>query len=76
MKPDRIVKMDIEEQSLVLVLDEVFLWRDQNLTWQDDIGLHEIMLKADQVWTPAIYAYNILEEEIIRQVFSVVILLN
>ena len=66
MKTDRIVKMDIEGQSLVLVLDELFFWQDQNLTWQDNEGLHDILLKAEQIWTPDIYAENILEEKTIR----------
>ena len=72
MRTDRIIKMDIKEQSLDLVLDELFCWQDKNLTWQDDAGLHTIILKAGHVWTPDIYAENILEEKTIRSALCIV----
>ena len=66
---DRIVKVDIDSQSVVLVVDEYFLWKDENLSWYDvkeGPCLPDIMLMAKNIWTPDIVPGNIIEKESMR----------
>lgn len=67
---NRVVQMDIDKQSLILVVEETISWIDESLKWDknitSDIIISSLIFNANQVWMPPVFARNVLKQEIIR----------
>ena len=50
--PGRILKMDIEQQALTLVIHEALAWKDESLQWTEDrdLPIEELLLNASDIW--------------------------
>ena len=50
--PDRIVKMDIEEQALTLILQEDLFWIDESLQWERNSSflIQDVFLNSSDIW--------------------------
>ena len=51
-RPGRIVKLDIEEETLTLLMHETFFWSDKRLQWHKnlDVPVEGLLLNASDVW--------------------------
>lgn len=79
----RIVKMGIEQQSVIVKVEESYGWNDMSLNVANiirnssaDLNLKSMVYEKDKVWTPPIFASNILEEKVIREKQEVFCWLN
>ena len=53
--------MNIEEQSLTLVVQEMFMWKDQSLHDEiiDKYPGFQMDIPSDRIWIPPIYATKV-----------------
>lgn len=64
----RIVRMDVEQQALTLVVEESYIWTDESLSWNASnenlsFPIYYLSLDRNKVWTPKIYAEGALDEK-------------
>ncbi|XP_066920132.1 neuronal acetylcholine receptor subunit alpha-9-like [Clytia hemisphaerica] len=61
---NKLVKLDVREQTFTITAFTMFKWNDPQLTWNaskfDDI--QQITMSADLIWTPDIVLYNTADE--------------
>lgn len=76
VQTQRVVKMDIEQQSVLIKVKETYGWLDESAAWWNkDYNLTSAIwalnLDKNRIWTPPIFAKNVLKEEIISDIKQV-----
>ena len=68
LKVERIVEMDVQQQSLALVMDELITWKDNSLSWElnDEqlvLPINVLHININHIWIPDIYPDNVVYTE-------------